>query len=152
MPNKGLVWYASPAAGLATHSPDVRHDMKTKLTIAIIGAATVLMGCATAIPEQRVTAFLRQMPNMSLDELRSQGDKLFTRGSSLPDHRQLFSTYPHTDFSDPEPEIHRLRQYDLLRRVSTQQTDVVWITLVRDTGEILQFTALGMMAPCKTEE
>ena len=23
MPNKGLVWYASPAAGLATHSPDV---------------------------------------------------------------------------------------------------------------------------------
>ncbi|MEI7903176.1 MAG: hypothetical protein WCK89_23295 [bacterium] len=89
---------------------------------------------------------------MTLDELRSQGEAMFARGNRLPDHRQLFCTYQYTDFSDPEPEIHRLRQYDLMRRVSTQQTDVVWITLVRDTGEIVEFTALGLMVPCKTEE
>ena len=29
-PNKGLVWYASPAAGLAPHSPDVRWNMPIK--------------------------------------------------------------------------------------------------------------------------
>ena len=40
MPNKGLVWYASPAAGLAPHSPDVpggfaarNADTKTEMIV-----------------------------------------------------------------------------------------------------------------------
>lgn len=119
--------------------------------VGILVCVVLLAACQTTTGRTSVARFLKRMPSMSLDEIRTEGPKVFPAGSILADHATVLSAYEFTDFTDPEPEINRLRDYDLMRRAGTTQTDIANLTLVRETGEIVEFRAIGLMEACKTE-
>ena len=46
-PNNGVVWYASPAAGSAPHTPDVRRESMKTIATALLAVLAIASGCAT---------------------------------------------------------------------------------------------------------